>query len=109
MPTFGIMYPNGSTTSTLGNWLLTKGHNLVLYSPVDPYTPLTRSLVLDLQIQAAERSRLHGTTDRIFEIRSNPDLEDCDYLVIPNLDVLPHSSDKDYVHMCMTTFRSVLY
>ena len=103
--TFGILYPNGSTTSTFGTWLLTKGHTLVLYSPVDPLTPLTRSIVLDLEIQAAERARLHGNPDPCFEVRSDPHLEDCDYLVIPNLDLMPQSSDKDYAHMCMTTFR----
>ena len=101
MSTFGILYPNGCATTNFGNWLLTKGHTVLLYTPVDPYTPLTRSIVLDLEIQA----RLQGSTELKFQVLREPNLEDCDYFVVPNLDVLPNTSDKDYAHMCMTTFR----
>ena len=105
---FGILYPNNVTASTFGSWVLTKGHSLSVYNPGGDFSSVrNQSILLDLQIQAEEDARLKNENTVKFAFLRRPALSDCDYLVVPNLDILPMNPDEHYVTMCMNTFRYI--
>jgi hypothetical protein len=106
MSRFGILYPNGSQTATFGSWVLRNNRSkLTLFSPGDPYKDMTKNLVLDLAVQGVEQARLGDLPNTNFEILAYPNLSQCEFLVVPNLDILPHNMDDvDYVTFCMNTF-----
>lgn len=104
--TIGILFPNGTATSTFGTWVLAKNHKLVLYRPGGRYKDMTRSIVLDLQLQAEEHSRLKSIPNDLVTVHTREaTMDQCDYIVVPNMDILPSKQDGHYSDLCMNTFR----
>ena len=50
-----------------------------------------------------------GLNENPVEIIKEPDFSDCDALVIPNIDILPHNPDTEYVRLCKNMFRYNLF
>ena len=90
MSRFGILYPNGSQTSTFGSWVLRNNRSkLTLFSPDDPYKDQTKNLVLDLAVQGVEQARLGDLPNT--KLKTTPMDDD---LKIINVDYLSkHWSD----------------
>ena len=106
---YGILFPNGATSTLFGSWALSQGHHLSLYCPGGPDYQMTRYMVTDLEIIAVERARLRGEESPAFRVIDDINFTGVHTFVVPNIDMLPQNPDKYYVDLCMNSFRQVFF
>ena len=102
---YGILFPNNSVCSTFGQWAYGKGNKLALFCPSEPHRAIAKSIVADMSVLAIERSRLRNETNDALCILSEPNFSDCNCILVPNIDCLSAGPDKEYVNLCVNTFR----
>ena len=102
---FGILFPNTSVCSTFGQWVLGKGNKMALFCPSEPHRAISKSIVADLSVLAIERSWLRNERNDSLCILSEPNFSDCEFLLVPNIDCQTTGPDKEYVNLCVNTFR----
>ena len=77
-----------------------------VYNPGGDFSSVrNQSILMDLKIQALEDARLKNEESLRFSFLRRPDLSACDFLVVPNLDILPMNPDVHFATLCMNTFR----
>ena len=102
---YGILFPNTSVCSTFGTWAFGKGHKLALFCPSEPHRAISKAIVTDMSVLAIKRSRLRNERNDALCILSEPNFSGCSFLLIPNIDCLTTQPDKEYVNLCVNTFR----
>ena len=48
---------------------------------------------------------LGGLHDDVVKVIQEPDFDECDVLIVPNLDLLPANQDIEYARICLTSFQ----
>ena len=94
-----IMFPMSSTSLILGKLLLSNDHSVYLYCPDNVSTSLAATIPVDLQIAAL------GLECTVEVVKTLEQLESMDFVVFPNLDVLPHDTRLNFARICRDLFR----
>ena len=94
-----IMFPMSSTSLILGKLLLSNDHSVYFYCPDNVSTSLAATIPVDLQIAAL------GLECTVEVVKTLEQLESMDFVVFPNLDILPHDSRSNFARICSNLFR----
>ena len=94
-----IMYPTSSTSLILGKYLLSQNHNIYLYCPNEVHQRQAMSIPIDLKLAALN---LDNSVEVAVDLKSTNIM---DFLIFPNLDVMPRDQRSDFGAMCKDLFR----
>ena len=93
------MFPNTATSLILGKFLLANDHNVYLYCPHEVNARLAGTIPNDLKIAALDQ------TCTVEVVKTLEHLENMDFVIFPNLDVLPHDRRLNFAEICRDLFR----
>jgi len=97
----GIIYPNTESSRFLTIRLLESGHDVSFYCPSKFDVDLAQNIIFEANMVGSEQDKLRRS-EKSFSVEKN-DLSDCDFLVIPWLDI-KNKTDLDYQDMCFNLF-----
>ena len=94
-----IMFPTSATSLILGKYLLSHNHNIYLYCPEELNLRQASSIPIDLKLAALNLENsveIAETLDKTIIM---------DFIVFPNLDLMPCDVRSDFGCMCKDLFR----
>ena len=94
-----FMYPTSGTSLILGKYLLSNDHSLYLYFPNEVHIRQAGTIPFDLKVAAL------GLSETVQVVENLDQLSEMDFIVYPNLDVLPHDRRSDFGQICRDIFR----
>ena len=94
-----FMYPTSGTSLILGKYLLSNDHSLYLYCPNEVHIRQAGTIPFDLKVAAL------GLSETVQVVENLDQLSEMDFIVYPNLDVLPHDRRSDFGLICRDIFR----
>ena len=94
-----IMFPTTPTSLILGKQLLAEDHNILLYCPNEVHRKQAGSIPDDLRIAAL------GLEVKVVVVANLDKFGDMDFILFPNLDLMPHEKRSDFALTCRDLFR----
>ena len=94
-----IMLPISSTSLILGKYLLSNNHNIYLYCPDELNLRQASSIPTDLKLAALN---LETSVEIVDTLEKSIIM---DFIVFPNLDLMPRDVRSDFGYMCKDLFR----